>query len=136
MTRRTLIGGILGILILGMAAPDLWAADIPGAVRQAFASGRAAALDAYLPDGGRINLAIPALGINPGTYSKAQASALLRKVFSQYKTVSFSLETNPGALRGSWVVSDPATGRQKTLTVYVSIEQRDGRAMITSIRGG
>lgn len=119
-----------------MALPAVQCADTAAALRQAFGSGRTAGLNNLLPDGGRIYMAIPAVGINSGSYGKAQALALLRKAFARYKTVSFSLTTADGAIRGDWVVNDTATGQKKSLTVYVSVEQRGGRAVITSIRGG
>ncbi|MBN1296212.1 DUF4783 domain-containing protein [bacterium] len=125
--------GIAGWFSVGICAQE---SAIPPGLQQAFQSGQVDGLAGLLPDQGRIHLAIPVLGINPGTYSKDQAMALLRNLFRRYRPISFTAEANPGAVKGQWVVAEASSGRRHRVAVYISLEERSRRAIITSIRGG
>lgn len=108
---------------------------VSAALIQAFRHGNAGALLRFFPETGRVRLAITGVNISPGNYSAKQAAALLQQAFGQFDTVSFSLETRQGAVKGTWVVRCRNTDTQKTIVVYVSIQTHGDTQAITSIRG-
>jgi len=127
---------ILIVLFLGLTSVLVSASDVSGTLGSAFKNGNAGVLNKVFPVDTRIHLSISAVGIKAGNYSREQAVALLRKAFTTYKTVSFDIQSNPGAMRITWVVRRKAPDKRKVITLYVAVEKRNRKSVITSIRGG
>ncbi|MCD4652623.1 DUF4783 domain-containing protein [bacterium] len=127
---------VIVIVIVGCVGTTAFAADMSKSLNNAFKGGNAGILNNLLPKDGRVHLSISAVGIKPGNYSRQQAIALLRKAFGDYQTVSFNLQSNSGAIRAGWVVRHKASGKRKSVTLYISVENRKLKSVITSIRGG
>lgn len=134
--RSTGILGVAGLVVLTCTGIITAASGtVSQALIDAFRHGDAAALQPLFPSGGRVQLALDAAGIAPGNYSPKQAVALLEQAFQKYQTVSFDLDERSGAIRCEWVIRRKNGKDKKRIVVYVSVQTRNKKSVITSIQG-